>query len=154
MSNLTLTVNGEHHALTTDEVTPLLFVLRNTLGLTAAKLGCGLEQCGACAVLVDGKKTLTCSRPAAEFEGRSIVTAEGLDRESSTKRIVDAMVGNGAAQCGYCIPGITVALAGLLELNADPDDAQIRAALRGHLCRCGSHMRVLRAARAVAGGAP
>ncbi len=142
---LTLRVNGEEHALAVDPSTPLVYVLRNALGLTAAKAGCGLEQCGACAVLVDGVSTLSCATPAAAFAGRDIVTCEGLGRPGQPGPVQQAFVEEGAGQCGYCIPGLVVAVTGLLNAHPDPDDAAVRAALAPHLCRCGSHPRVLRA---------
>lgn len=142
---LTLTINGEAHSLSVDPSMPLLFALRNQLGLTAAKLGCGLEQCGCCAVLVDGVSTLSCSTPVAAFVGRDIVTCEGLGTSAALSDVQQAFVHEGAGQCGYCIPGLVVAVTGLLNANPRPDDAQIGAALRTHLCRCGSHPRVLKA---------
>jgi nicotinate dehydrogenase subunit A len=153
-TSLRLRVNGEEHALDVDPATPLIYVLRNQLGLTAARLGCGLEQCGACAVLVDGVSTLTCATPAAAFTGRDIVTCEGLGRPGALSRVQQAFVDEGAGQCGYCIPGLVVAVTALLDTHPDPDDATIRAALAPHLCRCGSHPRVLRAVRRAAGMAP
>jgi len=142
---LTLAVNGQAHTLSVDPSVPLLYVLRNQLGLTAAKFGCGLEQCGACAVLVDGVSTLSCSTPVAEFVGRDIVTCEGLGTSTSLSYVQRAFVDEGAGQCGYCIPGLVVAVTGLLASNPDPDAAQIDEALHVHLCRCGSHARVLKA---------
>ncbi|MCB1741185.1 MAG: (2Fe-2S)-binding protein [Gammaproteobacteria bacterium] len=149
---LTLTVNGQRHQLEVDPQTPLLLVLRNTLGLTAAKLGCGLEQCGACAVLVDGVATLSCVAPAGQFEGKTITTLEGIHSLTvSGSRLQDAFVENAAAQCGYCTGGILIALTALFDRQPRPDETQIREALADHLCRCGSHARVLAAARATAG---
>ena len=142
---LTLSVNGQTHILDVDPSVPLLYVLRNQLGLTAAKFGCGLEQCGACAVLVDGVSTLSCSTPVAEFVGRDIVTCEGLGTSTSLSYVQRAFVDEGAGQCGYCIPGLVVAVTGLLASSPDPDAAQIGEALHVHLCRCGSHARVLKA---------
>jgi nicotinate dehydrogenase subunit A len=142
---VTLNVNGEQHTICIDPTQPLLYVLRNELGLTAAKLGCGLEQCGACAVLVDGVSTLCCATPVAAFSGRAIVTCEGLGTSSSLSEVQRAFVQEDVGQCGYCIPGLVVAVTALLNANASPDDMQITAALQAHLCRCGSHSRVLRA---------
>ncbi len=151
---LHLNVNGVAHALDVDPSTPLLLVLRNALGLTAAKAGCGLEQCGACAVLVDGVATFTCATPAGAFAGRAIVTCEGLGAPGRPSPVQQAFVDEGAGQCGYCIPGLVVAVTALLRADPDPDDATVRAALAPHLCRCGSHPRVLRAVRrAAAAGA-
>ena len=155
MSNLiTLDVNGvsRHVRAAADE--PLALVLRNRLGLTGVKVGCSLEQCGACAVLVDGESTLTCMRPAADFAGRRIETVEGLGTPDEPGPVQRAFIEARAAQCGYCTPGIVVALTGLLRKDPHPDDSAIRAALEPHLCRCGAHAGVLRAARALAGAAP
>ncbi len=147
MARITLDVNGASHEVEADPETPLLLVLRNQMGLTGAKLGCGLEQCGACAVLVDGEPTLSCVRAVTEFQGRAIVTAEGLAAEGELSDVQRAFVAEGAAQCGYCTPGLMIALTALFRRAANPDPAAIRAALRGHLCRCGSHAAVLRATR-------
>lgn len=147
MARMTLEVNGAAHEVEAEPDTPLLFVLRNQLGLTGAKLGCGLEQCGACAVLVDGQAVLSCVRPAAEFQGCQIVTAEGLAPEGEPNDVQRAFVAEGAAQCGYCTPGLVIALTALFGRPATPDQTQIREALSGHLCRCGSHAAVLRATR-------
>jgi nicotinate dehydrogenase subunit A len=145
----TLRVNGRDVEIRTAESTPLVYVLRNELGLTGTKIGCALEQCGACAVLVDGRSTLTCNAPAGQFAGRDIVTIEATDHVR-LQAVKDAFIHAGAAQCGYCIPGMVIAVAGLLERNAQPTEAEIREALRPHLCRCGTHARVLEAARALA----
>jgi aerobic-type carbon monoxide dehydrogenase small subunit (CoxS/CutS family) len=150
MARMTLQVNGAAHEVEAEPDTPLLLVLRNQLGLTGAKLGCGLEQCGACAVLVDGEATLSCARPAAAFEGRAIVTAEGLAADGQLNDVQRAFVAEGAAQCGYCTPGMVIALTALFGRNPHPDQATVRAALHGHLCRCGSHAAVLRATRRLA----
>ncbi len=150
MARMTLQVNGAAHEVEAEPDTPLLLVLRNQLGLTGAKLGCGLEQCGACAVLVDGEAMLSCVRPAAAFEGQTIVTAEGLAAEGELNDVQRAFVAEGAAQCGYCTPGLVIALTALFGRTAHPDQATVRAALRGHLCRCGSHAAVLRATRRLA----
>jgi nicotinate dehydrogenase subunit A len=150
MARITLDVNGASHEVEAAPDTPLLLVLRNQMGLTGAKLGCALEQCGACAVLVDGEATLSCLRAVTEFEGRQIVTAEGLAADGDLTDVQRAFVAEGAAQCGYCTPGLVVALTALFRRTNNPDPAAIRAALRGHLCRCGSHAAVLRATRRLA----
>ena len=142
MMSISLQVNGETHAIDVEPATPLLFVLRNYLGLTGAKLGCGLEQCGACAVLVDGQSTLSCSRAVSDFQGRAIATVESLARGNQMSRVQQAFVGAGAAQCGYCIPGFVVAVTGMLESDPNPDAEAIQEALSSHLCRCGSHGRI------------
>lgn len=145
MDSLTLTINGETRRIDCDPVTPLLFVLRNDLDLTGAKLGCGLEQCGACAVLVDGEATLCCNRPAGEFAGRDIVTVEALEKDPVGAAVQKAFITEGAAQCGYCTAGLVVAATSLLKANATPDREAIVAGLEEHLCRCGSHGRVIAA---------
>jgi nicotinate dehydrogenase subunit A len=138
---LVLSVNGTEVEVEAAPETPLLLVLRNELGLTAAKFGCGLEQCHACAVLVDGEVRPSCATAAAAFEGAQITTPEGLD----ATRLRDAFVAEQAAQCGYCIPGILVSAAALLARNPQPSDGEIREALAPHLCRCGSHPRIVKA---------
>ena len=145
MTGISLQVNGEAREVDVDPSTPLLFVLRNQLGLTGAKLGCGLEQCGACAVLVEGRSTLTCSAAVGDFAGKEITTVEGLARGGQLTRVQQAFVDAGAAQCGYCIPGIVVAVTGLFERYPDPDDGMVENALAPHLCRCGSHGRIMAA---------
>ena len=149
MTSTTLIVNDREVEVAADPSTPLVYVLRNELGLTGTKLGCGLEQCGACAVLVDGRSVLSCNAPVGQFAGRAVHTVES-PHHARLQSVKAALVDAGAAQCGYCIPGMVVALAALLERTSRPDDVAIRAALRPHLCRCGTHARVLAAARALA----
>ena len=151
---LTLEVNGTACTVRVDAETPLALALRNRLGLTGVKVGCGLEQCGACAVLVDDEPTLACVRPAVDFEGRRIETAEGLGTPENPSPVQQALIEARAAQCGYCTPGIVVAVTGLLRREPHPGESAIRAALEPHLCRCGAQPRVLRAVRALAGAAP
>ena len=148
--SITLHVNGTTHPLHVHSDEPLALALRNRLGLTGVKVGCSLEQCGACAVLVDGASTLACVRPAAEFEGRRIETVEGLGTPESPGPVQQALLEEGAAQCGYCTPGLVVAITALLRENPHPDDGTVRCALAPHLCRCGAHPRVLRAVRKLA----
>lgn len=145
MDSLTLTINGEAREVACDAATPLLYVLRNDLDLTGAKLGCGLEQCGACAVLVDGEATLCCNRPAGEFAGKDVVTIEALEQDTIGAAVQKAFIVEGAAQCGYCTPGLVVAATSLLKANASPDREAIVTGLEEHLCRCGSHGRVIAA---------
>ena len=152
--SITLHVNGATHPVDVHADEPLALVLRNRLGLTGVKVGCSLEQCGACAVLVEGASTLTCVRPAAEFDGRCIETVEGLGTPESPGPVQQAMLDEGAAQCGYCTPGLVVAITALLRANPHPDDGTIRSALALHLCRCGAHPRVLRAVRKLVAEAP
>ncbi|HTO51841.1 MAG TPA: (2Fe-2S)-binding protein [Myxococcota bacterium] len=146
-----LRVNGELRDLPkVDPSTPLLWVLRESLGLTGAKYGCGLEQCGACAILCDGKKVLSCATPVEAFAGRELVTIEGLAKDGELDPLQQAFVTEQAAQCGYCVPGIVIAAKALLLANPEPSDSQVREALAPHLCRCGTHPRMLRALRRVA----
>jgi nicotinate dehydrogenase subunit A len=147
---LTLTVNGREREVDAAPETPLLQVLRNQLGLTAAKLGCGLEQCGACVVLADGEPVPSCRTPVAEFRDRAITTPEGIGTAADPDPLQRAFVAEGAAQCGYCIPGMVVAARALLDRVPQPSEAEIRAALDGHLCRCGTQPRILRAVRRAA----
>ena len=149
MGALMLRVNGANREVLTDAATPLIYVLRNDLGLTGTKLGCGLEQCGACAVLVDGKSVLSCNAPAGQFVGRDIRTIEASD-EPLLDKVKAAFVDAGAAQCGYCIPGIVIAVTALLKCTGHPTEAEVRAALHPHLCRCGTHARIFEAVRKLA----
>jgi nicotinate dehydrogenase subunit A len=148
---LELRVNGENRTIDADPGTPLLFVLRNDLGLTAAKLGCGLEQCRSCAVLVDGVAVTSCTTPIELLTGREIVTSEGIGTPDAMHPVQRAFTIEQATQCGYCIPGMVVGAAALLAQTPSPTDAEIRDALAGHLCRCGSHPRILKAVRRAAG---
>ncbi|MGH6631385.1 MAG: (2Fe-2S)-binding protein [Burkholderiales bacterium] len=135
-----LLVNGKKSEVTAHPDTSLLYVLRNDLGLVGSRFGCGGGQCGACFVLVDGKPMASCDLPVWSIENKKIVTVEGLDG-----RIQQALVAEQAAQCGYCMSGIAVTATAFLEKNKNPGEAEIRAALDKHLCRCGSHGRVIRA---------
>jgi nicotinate dehydrogenase subunit A len=148
---LTLRVNGADHRLAVDPQTPLLYVLRNDLGLTAAKFGCGLEQCHACAVLVDGEAVTSCATAVEAFVGKEITTLEGIGTPERLHPIQEAFLEEEAAQCGYCIPGIVVGAKALLDRTPSPSDAEIKAALAPHLCRCGSQPRILKAIRRAAG---
>jgi len=145
MSSLILHVNGATHEIDVDSDTPLIFVLRNHLGLTGPKLGCGQEQCGACVVLVDGEATNSCVRAASEFRENKIITIEGLSKDGNLNSVQQAFIEEGAAQCGYCTSGIVVATTALFKQNAKPSREAVHAALHDHLCRCGSHRRILNA---------
>jgi len=142
---LRLSVNGERHELEADDDTPLAYVLREDLGLKGTRIGCGLEQCGACAVLADGEPVLSCVSPAAAFAGREITTVEGIAASDTGRRVQAAFIAAGAAQCGYCTAGLVVAVTGLLMREPAPDREHVKRALAPHICRCGSHPRVLRA---------
>jgi nicotinate dehydrogenase subunit A len=141
----TLKVNGRDHQVDAEADTPLLYVLRDDLGLNAAKFGCGLGQCGSCTVIVDGKAVLSCVTPLLLVEGKQITTLEGLGTIETPAPIQRAFVEEQAAQCGYCIAGMMMRAQALLQRNAKPTDDEIRAELAPHLCRCGTHMRILRA---------
>jgi len=140
-----LNVNGISHDVDVDRSTPLLYVLRNNLNLNGAKFGCGLGQCGACTVMVDGKAVFSCLTPAMLVEGRQIKTVEGLGTIDNPGPMQAAFIEEQAAQCGYCIAGMMMRAQALLEAKPDADDADIRQALEPNLCRCGTHMRILRA---------
>jgi len=147
---ITLDVNGSLRQVEVEPGTPLLWVLRNNLGLTAAKFGCGLEQCGACKVIVDGGALCSCREPVESFVGRRITTLEGIGTVEKLHPLQCAFIEEQAAQCGYCIPGIIVAAKALLDRNPDPVEAEIRAALEDHLCRCGAQARIIKAVKRAA----
>jgi nicotinate dehydrogenase subunit A len=140
-----LNVNGTDQTIDSDPETPLLYVLRNDLKLNAAKFGCGLGQCGACTVMVDGKPVLSCVTPVLLMEGRQITTVEGLGTIDKPGPMQQAFIAEQSAQCGYCIPGMMMRAQALLQANPQADDREIRQALEFNLCRCGTHMRILRA---------
>jgi nicotinate dehydrogenase subunit A len=134
-------VNGAAHEAGCDPDTPLLYVLRNDLGLLAAKFGCGLGLCGACTVLVDGQPTHACDTPVWAVAGKQVTTLEGLDGHP----LQESFTAHQALQCGYCTSGMIMTAAALLEREPDVDEAGVRSALDGNLCRCGSHNRIVRA---------
>jgi nicotinate dehydrogenase subunit A len=142
---MTLKVNGRDHEVDAETDTPLLYVLRDDLALNAAKFGCGLGQCGACTVIVDGKAMLSCVTPLLLLEGRQVTTLEGLGSIETPAPIQRAFMDEQAAQCGYCIAGMMMRAQALLQRNSKPTDDEIRDELQSHLCRCGTHMRILRA---------
>ena len=146
MGALTLRVNGAARAVELgDPAEPLLYLLRNDLGLHGTKFGCGLGQCGACTVLVDGRPVRSCVTPAQTLAGREITTIEGLGSPARPDPVQTAFIAEAAAQCGYCTAGMVVAARALLRENPHPNVQQIREALAGNLCRCGTHARVIRA---------
>ena len=148
-----LNVNGERHVLDIDGDAPLLFVLRNDLGLSGPRFGCGLGQCGACTVIADGSPLRSCVVPAAAAAGMEITTLEGLGTREKPHPVQEAFLAEQAAQCGYCANGMIMGTAALLQRNPQPSEAEIRTALNDYLCRCGTHTRILRAVRRAAGGA-
>ncbi|PZX18221.1 nicotinate dehydrogenase subunit A [Palleronia aestuarii] len=142
-----LTVNGEAVEARSDPDTPLLYVLRDELGLNGAKYGCGLGQCGSCTVMVDGEAVLSCLMPLLTVEGREVTTVEGLGTLEEPGPMQRAFIAENAAQCGYCIPGMMMRAQATLTANPDAKEVEIRQALEYNLCRCGTHMRILRAIR-------
>ena len=146
----TLQVNGRAREVNADAETPLLYVLRNDLGLVGTRYGCGLGQCGACTVIIDGKPVQSCDVPLSAVAGKNITTVEALGTDESLHPLQRAFIAEQAAQCGYCASGILMSAKALLDVNPDPDDAAIRAALDGNLCRCGTHGRILRAIKRAA----
>ena len=151
MPTYTLDVNVRTQRVeSTDAAQPLLYVLRNGLGLHGPKFGCGRGQCGACTVLLDGTAARSCITPIADVGARKVVTLEGLGTPEAPHPVQAAFIAEQAAQCGYCSNGMVMTSVALLAQNAKPTDAQIRSALDGCLCRCGTHVRVLRAVRRAA----
>ena len=142
---ITLDVNGRTHDITADPQTPLLYVLRNDLQLNGAKFGCGLGQCGACTVVVDGEPMFSCVTPIMLLKSRKIVTVEGLGTVEAPGPLQQAFIEKQAAQCGYCIAGMMMRAHALLLKTPDPSPQHIRAALEPNLCRCGTHMRIVAA---------
>ena len=155
---LSFVVNGRPVSVSIDGTAPLLSVLRDHLDLRGSKFGCGTGQCGACMVLIDGKPEYSCSREAATAAGKTVTTVEGLSQNGGLHPLQQALLDEQAGQCGYCLSGILISAAALLERNATPSRADIIAALDPHLCRCGIHNRVVRAvqqaAAAIAGARP
>jgi nicotinate dehydrogenase subunit A len=143
--SLTLNVNGQDATVDADPDTPLLYVLRNDLQLNGAKYGCGLGQCGACTVIVDDKPIFSCLTPIMLLEGKKIRTLESLGTLDDPGPMQQAFIDEQAAQCGYCIPGMMMRAQALLEKNPGATEAEIRTALEPNLCRCGTHMRILKA---------
>jgi nicotinate dehydrogenase subunit A len=140
-----LEVNGVRRSVSAAPDTPLLYVLRNDLGLIGSRYGCGTGQCGACFVMVDGKAMPSCDAPLWSVAGKSITTVEGLAREGELHPVQRALLAEQAAQCGYCISGIAVTAAAFLAQNKNPTEDEVRVALDRNLCRCGAHNRVVRA---------
>lgn len=138
-------VNGVARELQSEEDTPLVYVLRNDLDLKGTRFGCGVNQCGACHVLIDGQSVPACDTPVWAAEGKNVVTVEGLAKNNILHPLQQAFIEEQAAQCGYCISGILITASALLEKNPQPGEAAVREALDKHLCRCGSHNRIVRA---------
>ncbi|HZS67396.1 MAG TPA: 2Fe-2S iron-sulfur cluster-binding protein [Burkholderiales bacterium] len=142
---MNVTVNGATREVVAKPDTPLLYVLRNELGLVGSRYGCGGGQCGACYVLIDGRPMASCDLPVSFAAGKQITTIEGLGANGELHAVQKALIAEQAAQCGYCMSGIAVSAAALLAANKRPTEEQVRAALDKHLCRCGSHNRVVKA---------
>ena len=142
---VTLTVNGKTQTTALTRHTSVLHYLRNDLGLNGPKFGCGLGQCGACTVLVDGMPARSCVIPAVEMQDRAITTLEGIGNASQPHAVQQAFIDTQAAQCGYCLNGMVMMTVALLERHPEPHDDQIKAALSGNLCRCGTHVEIIAA---------
>ena len=153
MARVSLTVNGKRHSLDVPPDMPLLYALRNDLELNGPKFGCGLAQCGACTVILDGAAIRSCVTPATAANNRTVTTLEGLSSRKKMHPIQQAFVDEQALQCGYCGNGMIMSTKALLDKNPKPTDAQIKEALAGNLCRCGTHVRILRAVKRASGQA-
>jgi len=154
MAQITLKVNGKSRVVNTDPNTPLLYVLRNDLELHGPRFGCGLSQCGACSVIMEGNAIRSCVTPVSAAQNRNITTLEGLGTVAQPHALQAAFIEEQAAQCGYCMNGMIINAKVLLDKNPHPSDEEIKLALNPILCRCGSHLRVIRAIKRAAGNAP
>ena len=151
MARVSLKVNGRSQAIEAEPDMPLLYALRNDLQLNGPKFGCGLAQCGACTVIMDGNAIRSCVTPMSAVQNKSVTTLEGLGSTKKLHKIQQAFIDEQAAQCGYCINGMIMSTKALLDKNPKPTDSQIREALAGNLCRCGTHIRILRAVKRASG---
>lgn len=149
---VTIRVNGKQHSIDAAPDTPLLYALRNDLELNGAKFGCGVGQCGACTVIIEGKTVRSCTVPLASVAGKAITTIEGLGTSTKPHALQQAFIEEQAAQCGYCANGMIMTAKTLLDKNPHPTEAQIRKALAANLCRCGTHNRIVRAIQRAATG--
>ncbi len=147
---ITLQVNGVSRTVDAEPDTPLLYVLRDDLALRGPRFGCGLAQCGACTVIMDGNAIRSCVTPAAKAAGRKVTTLEGLGSVEKPHAVQRAFIEEQAVQCGYCINGMIMTSKALLDKKANPSDREIRQALAGNLCRCGTHPRIIRAVKRAA----
>jgi aerobic-type carbon monoxide dehydrogenase small subunit (CoxS/CutS family) len=150
-ASIRLTVNGKRHDVKTEPNRPLLEVLREDLGLTGAKYGCGEGQCRACTVLINDKPVTSCRLPVQSAAGKRIVTIEGLAPNGTLHPVQQAFIDEGAMQCGYCVPGMILTATAFLKTNSNPDDTQINTAMNGNLCRCCGYTRIVAAIRRAAG---
>jgi nicotinate dehydrogenase subunit A len=151
MAKLAVRVNGKSQTVDADPDMPLLYALRNDLQLNGPKFGCGLAQCGACTVIMDGNAIRSCVTPVGAAQNKTVTTLEGLGNVRKLHKIQQAFVDEQAAQCGYCINGMIMSTKALLDKNPRPTDIQIKEALAGNLCRCGTHIRILRAVKRASG---
>src|SRR3954463_2008979 len=142
-----LHVNGQPVSLEVDEETPLLSILRNRLGLTGSKYGCGEGECGACTVLVDGEAVRSCATSAGDVQGKDVITIEGLEHDGQLHPLQQAFLDNGAFQCGYCTPGMIMSAVALLKVCPNPSEADVVAGMDSNICRCGGYRRIIRAIR-------
>jgi len=151
MAKISLRVNGKTQVVDAEPDMPLLYALRNDLQLNGAKFGCGLAQCGACTVIMDGAAIRSCVTPVSAAQNKQVITLEGLGSTKKMHSIQRAFVDEQAVQCGYCINGMIMTTKALLDKNPKPTDVQIKQALAGNLCRCGTHIRILRAVKRASG---
>jgi nicotinate dehydrogenase subunit A len=148
---LKLSVNGTERSVDVPDDTPLLYVLRDELGLNGARYGCGLGQCGSCTVLVEGAPVRSCQLPLKDMAGKPVITLEGMRKANGDLHpLQKALLAEQAGQCGYCLPGMIMSAAALLSETPNPSEADIRSSLEGNLCRCGSHNRIVRAVKRAA----
>jgi isoquinoline 1-oxidoreductase alpha subunit len=150
---ITLKVNGQTHSLDVEKEMPLLWAIRTEIGLTGTKYGCGIAQCGACTVLVDGKAVRSCTLAVSGAEGKEITTIEGLSQGGTLNKVQQAWIAEDVPQCGYCQSGQVMAATALLNRTPHPDDSDIDAAMAGNICRCGTYVRIRRAIKRAAGKA-
>jgi nicotinate dehydrogenase subunit A len=151
MARIPLKVNGKAQVIDAEPDMPLLYALRNDLQLNGPKFGCGLAQCGSCTVIMDGNAIRSCVTPMSTAQNKAVTTLEGLGSTKKMHKIQQAFVDEQAVQCGYCINGMIMTTKALLDKNPRPNDTQIKEALAGNLCRCGTHVRILRAVKRASG---
>jgi len=147
MATVSLSVNGKSHKVEIEDDTPLLYALRDHLEINGPKFGCGLGQCGACTVVVDGQAVRSCVTPTTAMQGKNVTTLEGLGSSAKPGKLQQAFIDEQAVQCGYCINGMIMTASAFLANNKNPTDAQINEALAGNLCRCGTHQRIVAAVK-------
>ena len=150
--NIEVTVNGARRRGSADSATRLIDFLRDQLGLKSVREGCGVGECGACTVLLDGDPVCSCLVPAVQARGREIITIEGLEENGELDRIQKSFLDNDAIQCGFCTPGMVLCTKALLDRNQSPSDAEIKTALAGNICRCTGYLPIIKAVKAAAGG--